>query len=178
MKTTTLSVRVDDDDAVFLASLDLGDARTPSEKLRALLQAERKRNQGIRDPVDAADVFRDLLQPARRRVRRFENEAGIRSDFLAKFFDRLSEMAGVAAAGPGKTTKGGKAKDTAQTMEAFESDLLDEVFLFILESIELGLTQRNRCYDSSGIEKRLGPVLEILDLINISKERRRGDTND
>ena len=172
MKTTSLSVRVDDDDAAFLADLEIGDARTPSEKLRALLHAERKRQVGVDDPIEEADMFRDLLQPAKRRIRRLETKSNLRSDFLTKLYNRLPEIAGAAFSGPDE-----KAKDATSNITGFESDMLNDVFAFIQETLELGLTTRNRCYDPAGIEKRLAPVLEILELINMSKERRKGANN-
>lgn len=169
MKTTPLSVRVDDDDAAFLAGLDIADARTPSEKLRALLRAERRRQEGIDDPLEAVDFFRDTLQPAKRRIRQLETKAGTRSDFLMKLYDRLPEIAGAAYSGPDE-----KVKAPSKTLLAFENEILDNVFALIQETLELGLTTRNRCYDVTAIEKRLTPVLEILELINISKQRRMG----
>jgi hypothetical protein len=169
MKTTPLSVRVDDVDAAFLATLSIDGARTPSEKLRALLRAERRRQEGVGDPLEAAEMFRDLLQPAKRRLRRLEANADIRSDFLMKLYDRFPEIVGTAFAGVNE-----RSKDISSALSGFESELLDEVFALILEILELGLTKRNRCYDVKGIEKRLAPILEILDLINISKKRQKG----
>ncbi|MEM9494913.1 MAG: hypothetical protein AAGA09_02825 [Pseudomonadota bacterium] len=170
MKTASLSVRVDDDDAAFLAALEIEDARTPSEKLRALLHAERRRQEGVHDPVEAADMFRDLLKPAKRGVRRREMSAEQRSDFLAKLYERLPEIAGGAFAGPDA-----RSKDLAGALKKFEAEMLDEVFAFIQETLELGLTTRARCHDPAAFEKRLAPVLEILELMNMSRKRRKGD---
>lgn len=170
MKTTSLSVRVDDEDAAFLARLEIGEARTPSEKLRALLHAERRRQEGGGDPLEAADLFRDMLRPGKRRVRRLEAEAGMRSDFLLKLYDRAPEIMGPAFAGPDE-----ERKDAASSLKKFEKEVLDNAFAFILETLELGLTTQNRCYDPIAIEKRIAPALEILELINISKSRRKGD---
>ena len=172
MKTASLSVRVDDDDAAFLAGLHIGDARTPSEKLRALLHAERRRQEGVGDLLEAADLFRDLLQPAKRRMREFEAKTGARSDFMTKLYDRLPEIAGRASSGPS-----GKSKDAEKNLTNFEQEMLNDIFAFIQEVLELGLTTRNRCYDPAGIEKRLAPVLEILELINMSRERRKGENH-
>lgn len=170
MKTTPLSVRVDDDDAEFLARLEIDDARTPSEKLRALLHAERRRREGAGDAVQAAEMFRDMLAAAKRRVRRLEAQSGVRSDFMTKFYDRAPDIAGAAFAGPEE-----KEKDPENALRNFENEQLDGVFAFILEVLELGLTSRNRCYDPAGIEKRMAPLLEILELINMSKQIRKGD---
>lgn len=169
MKTASLSVRVDDDDAAFLADLDIGDARTPSEKLRALLHAERRRQEGVNDPVEAAEMFRDLLQPAKRRIRRLEVNTTERSDFVAKVYDRLPDIMGEAFSGPDEHASG-----AMKSLKTFEKAMLNDVFAFIQEVLELGLTSQNRCYDVSGIEKRIEPVLEILELINMSKQRRKG----
>ena len=56
-KTVPLSVRVTDADAEFLARLDIAGATTPSEKLRALLTAERTRGEGAGE-FGGAGLFR------------------------------------------------------------------------------------------------------------------------
>ena len=76
-KTVPLSVRVTDADAEFLARLDIAGATTPSEKLRALLTAERTRGEGAGDPHRSFEIIRDLLRPAQRGIRLAEAEQGI-----------------------------------------------------------------------------------------------------
>ncbi len=168
MKSATLSVRVDDDDAAFLAGLDLADARTPSEKLRALLRAEKQRQEKGGDRVEATDMFADMLQHARRRIRKIETEEGVRSEFLAKVYDRLPEIMAAAFVGPEE-----KAKDQKASIVRFETETLSHAFVFIQEILDLGLTTQNRCYDPAAIETRLEPVLEIVELINLARERRK-----
>ncbi|NHK27009.1 hypothetical protein FF098_003710 [Parvularcula flava] len=182
MKTTPLSVRVNDDDAAFLARLEIGNARTPSEKLRALLEAERQRQEGLGDRIQAAEAFHDLLRQSRRQVRQLEGEADLRSDFMLKVTERLPELAGTVFAGPSGAEKGGAGKGTGKAsadpetvLKAFEAQLLDEVFALIRETLEAGLTRENRCYDPQGVSKRLGPVLELVELVNMSLEKRKGD---
>lgn len=169
MKTTSLSVRVDDDDAAFLAGLHVGDARTPSEKLRALLRSERRRQEGARNALEATDMVRDLLQASKRRMRELELDTGARSDFLKKVYDRLPEIAGLALAGPID-----EECDNSRSLEKFERLVINEVFSFVHEILELGLSPRNRVLDSETIESRLSAILEFIELINISKQRKEG----
>jgi hypothetical protein len=169
-KTVPLSVRVTDSDAAFLAGLDIGGATTPSEKLRAILAAERSRVEGVGDPVQAFDVVRDMLRPAQRRTRRAEAELGHASDFVRKLYDRLPELMAIAFAGPGDEV------DRARLV-AFEGRLLDQVFALVQEVLELGLVERSRCYDPRAIEARLGPVNELVALIRMSRERRKETTD-
>lgn len=168
MKTSTLSVRVDDDDAAFLAGLNLADARTPSEKLRALLRAERRRQENGGDLIDAAEMFADMLQQPRRRIWESEADNGPRSKFLIKLYDKLPRLMAAAYVGPKHGTK-----ESVKSIAQFESEALRDVFVFIQEILELGLTSQSRCYDLDAFDEGLEPVVEIIDLINLSKERRR-----
>jgi hypothetical protein len=173
MKTVPLSVRVSDDDAAFLAGLEIGDAHTPSEKLRALLTAERRRQGGGDDPVEAAEMFHDLFSRAKQRVRRMEEESGIRSDFVTKLYGRLPEIAGTAYVGPEVKGRHSQGADLA----AFEVRLADRTFSLVQELLEIGLTTANRRYDAKAIDKKLAPIFEILELIKFAQEKRKGDSN-
>src|SRR5436853_7896774 len=99
-KTVPLSVRVSDDDAEFLAGLEISGATTPSEKLRAVLAAERNRWERAQDPAEAAEFIRDLLRPAQRRVRKLETELHRSSDAVLKLYERLPDVMASAFAGP------------------------------------------------------------------------------
>lgn len=169
MKSTSLSVRVDDEDAAYLARMHIDGARTPSEKLRALLRVERKRQEGARDAVEAADMFRDLLQPTRRRIRKLESEAGARSDLVKKLYDRLPEIGGVALAGPAQD-----GADKSQALKEFETATIGELFDFVQDVIELGMAPENRVYDTKIIEKRIEALLKYFEVIKISRQQREG----
>jgi hypothetical protein len=169
-KTVPLSVRVTDADAAFLAGLEIAGATTPSEKLRAILAAERSRVEGAEDPVQAFEVIRDMLRPAQRRTRRAEAELACSSDFVRKLYDRLPELVAVAFAGPGDRVD-------QKRLAAFEARLLDQVFALAQEVLELALVERSRCYDPQAIAVRLGPVEELIALIRMSQERRKETTD-
>ena len=166
-KTVPLSVRVSDDDAEFLAGLEISGATTPSEKLRAILTAERTRWERAQDPAEAAEFVRDLLRPAQRRVRRLEADAHKSSDAVLKLYERLPELTATAFAGPAGDADG-------KSLATFEARLLDQVFALLQEILELGLLSHSRCYDPQAIASRLSPVLELVELMRISHERRKG----
>jgi hypothetical protein len=166
-KTVPLSVRVSDDDAEFLAGLEISGATTPSEKLRAVLANERNRWERAQDPAEAAEFMRDLLRPAQRRVRKLEAEVHKSSDAVLKLYERLPELTAAAFAGPASDGDG-------KSLTAFEARLLDQAFALLQEILELGLLSHSRCYDPQAIASRLGPVLELVELMRISQERRKG----
>lgn len=174
MKTSTLSVRVSDDDAAFLAELDIDEAVTPSEKLRALLHAEQRRQEGGHDVVEATYMFRDMLRSPARQIRRIELKTGLRSNFLTKIYDRIPEIFAEAYTGPDIDPETDE-KVLKEVMAKFENALLDTIFEFVQETVELGLTTKNRCYDPDGINDRIGSILEILELIKMTKRKQEGE---
>ena len=171
-KTVPLSVRVSDDDAAFLARMQIGGATTPSEKLRALLAAERRRREGAEDPAEAVEMFADMLRPAHRRVRGLAEEAETTSEAVAKLYERLPELVGVAYSGPRRAK--GEAADFV--LKRFEGRLLDQAFALVEDILALGMLSQARCYDPDAITARLGPVMELAELIRLSRQQR-GENN-
>ncbi|MEL6365245.1 MAG: hypothetical protein AAFR11_10455 [Pseudomonadota bacterium] len=169
-KTVPLSVRVSDDDATFLAGTEIAGATTPSEKLRAMLAAERRRREGAEDPAEAVEMFADMLRPAQRRVRGLAEEADLSSEAIAKLYERLPELLGVAYSGPRRA----KGEAAEIVLKRFEGRLLDQAFALLEDVLALGMLSEARCYDPDAISKRLGPVLELVELIRLSRERRDG----
>ena len=70
--------------AIFVgaAAFTLGAARSV---LDGVDRAERRRQEGVGDPLEAADMFRDLLQPAKRRMRETEAKTGRYTGLLMGF---------------------------------------------------------------------------------------------
>ena len=163
MKTTNLSVRVSDEDSAFLAGLRVPDAQTPSEKLRHLIHAERDRQRKARDPVDAREMMQEVLQPARRTVLKLERHTGLRSELLTRIYDRLTELAGEAWAGP--------AEEDEQSLREFESQIMISAFAFVSEVLEIGLTSRSRCYDPEEYDRHASQILELLAVLNVAKQK-------
>jgi hypothetical protein len=163
-KTVPLSVRVSDEDAAFLAQLDIADAKTPSEKLRAILASERRRHEGTQDPDTAIDLVQDMLRPAARRVRREEVE-GRRSDLVHMAYEEVPELAGLLMAGP----------QSGKGLPEFEARLATQIANLAKHFIELGLFSRDRCYVDGVVNKHLPAVTEVVDLLKlkIAEDRKR-----
>ena len=170
-KTTALSVRVSDEDARFLSGLSLDGATTPSEKLRALLSAQRRLHDGARSPTDAAETIEDLMRPSLRRVRRAEAELGVHSEPVQRVFDRLPVLAGLALAGPQGDGKGPDVK----ALEAFEAQILEHAAAFCEELINLAITANPRAYAPKSVEKRLKPLIDLAHLTRIAQKQSEGE---
>lgn len=158
MKSIPLSVRISEDDAAFLARVELGDAKTPSDKIRAIISETRRRMDGVEDFSDCAELLRDMMSPAFRKVREGNKELGLRSDFIERLGEWLPESLAYFIAGlPDE-------KMTKASLEEFEGVLADRICALLEFFLRLGVTQESPCYDPALVASRLKTILELADI--------------
>jgi len=166
-KTVPLSVRVSDDDAAFLASLEISGAATPSEKLRAILAHARQRAEGVSDEVEGSEAFRTSVRSPERRLRAAETEFGVRSDLARKLYDRVPDLMAALATGP--SVDGGR-----NALVQFEDRLAIQAYALVEELLELGSASANRAYDPSRLSKRVAAALSVVERVKPPPVRRKG----
>jgi hypothetical protein len=169
-RSVPLSVRISDSDAAFLAQYKADGAKTPSEKLRAILADARNRHSQPDDYAGCVESVSAMLQPAQKRLRNSQRDTRMRSDFIARLYERLPELTASLIIGPETS------EPTAIGLEEYEDELAKQVFALIEEMLDLGLTKTSRTYNPALIKSSLEPVLEILDLIRLSKMKKGGKT--
>ncbi|MGX6647117.1 hypothetical protein ACWCOP_04135 [Maricaulaceae bacterium MS644] len=165
-KTVSLSVRVSDEDAEFLARLKIGDATTPSEKMRALLASERRLRAGPRDTSEASEMLDDLMRPARRRWRQNEEAASLHSEVLQRVYDRLPALAALALAGP---EAAGEAGDAEAALSDFEGRVLDQTFALVEDLLQIALLREPRALNRASLKNRISTVIELAELAKMAQ---------
>jgi hypothetical protein len=166
-----LSVRITDDDAAFLARYKAEGATTPSEKLRAILASARKLDATPNDYAGCTEMVGLMLMPAQKMVRGQQKQERLRSDFIARLYERLPELVASLMTGPAAS------ETPANDLLDFEDDIARQTFALIEEILDLGLTKQSRTYDPALIKTQLEPILEILDLIRLSKVKKGDKTS-
>ena len=165
-KTVPLSVRISDEDAAFLARLEIGDAATPSEKMRALLASERRLRAGPRDVGEATDMLTDLMRPAKRRWRKDEAAASVHSEVLNRVYDRLPELAALALAGPEAPPEPDKA---GPALEDFEGRVLDQTFALLEDLMQIALLKEPRALNRAALKNRVSTIIELAELARMAQ---------
>ena len=155
MKSVPMSFRLSEDDADFLARLEIAGATTPSDKLRAVINETRRRMDGVEDFSDCAELFRDLLAPTARRVREANKKTGLRSELIERLDDWLPETAAYFV-----TTLSQEGIDKRKLSD-FEAGLADRVVAFLEGFLRMGVTSQAPCYDPTLVISRLRNVLEL-----------------
>ncbi len=164
-KTVQLSTRVTDDDAAFLARVDLDGAQTPSDKLRALITEARRLREGLRDYASSLPVIEDLVAPTLRAVRDAENQpTWVHSELMVPVIHWLVEtLAYVASHAPRETTP------TVDDLKAIEAGLADRLFSLMQALLRMGVTPAAPCYDPGVIASRLEPILALARVLEATR---------
>lgn len=165
-KTIPLSVRVSADDALFLSELEIADAVTPSEKLRALLHESQRQRAGLKDPAEGGLLLRELTTPARHRLRRLESVAGRKSDLILKLYERVPDIMA-------KLIAGFEGADDPAELAAFEKELTDQLAVLLKDFIMVGLSSPARVYDEDNYRAELRPAIELVELVRHHENRKK-----
>jgi hypothetical protein len=163
----TLSVRVPAEDIEWLASLDIAGAMTPSDKLRALIAQMQRQHQGTMDYAACVAWLRDLLGPVVVAVREVEHRYRMHSEALNAVVEWVPQIAAtlLAARCPGK--------DGARQLAELEDALVQRCFQLATALLRLGITPEADCYDPGAIERHLGKVIALAEIISANREAPR-----
>jgi len=161
-RSVPISVRFSADEAEFLARLEIPGATTPSEKLRAVLEAARRRNEGPADYTGARSEANELLSPVFLELHQAELAQGKHSSLLALIAEWLPETLALLR------SRGLERRPLAQTgvLEDLERGLADRLFRLVEGALHLAVTERCNCYDPEIASMRVAPILELADLIS------------
>lgn len=160
-KSIPLSVRVSQEDAEFIAGLAIEGAKTPSDKVRAIIAAARQRQQHGESYGNSLITSQELLSVPRRRCKELEHRYQIHSELLSRVLDWIPETtAFIATAMPVSAEHEGE-----KALQQLEAGLIRRTATLMQSILQLGVTKQCPCYDESLMEKHLQPVLDIAELI-------------
>lgn len=149
MAKQLISLRLDEDDLAFLASLDLSGASNVSEKLRALLNEARRQREGMREPGAAFDFARGLLSAPERCVRTAEIETELRSELLSRVLAWMPDMMALLMSG---ACAG--ADDRAMHLRRFERAVGERAISFVDAMMQLAAAGFPGCVDGKALAER------------------------
>ena len=160
-KMVQIGVRIPQEHADFIASLEIEGAKTPSDKLRAIIAQAHRRESGSHDYQASLVSVAELLTPVRNRIRESEMMLEQHSELVGRTLDWLSEMLAFCVASRQALAKA----DTPENLERFEAQLADRLFRQIESTLQLGVTERSPCYNPKIIAKKVTPVLDLASII-------------
>ena len=161
----TISIRIPDEDFQWLSSLQEPDAKTPSEKLRALLARVRKQDAGMTSPEWCAAWMRTLAQPFVEALSTYERKHKVHSDLVGAVAEWVPRLMATLVS---TRLAGDAGRDRALEVEAV---LAQQCFRMFATLLRAGVTTRPATYDEEVLDRYLPDILEIAELIATRKEK-------
>lgn len=166
-KTVPISVRFEEDESAFLASLQIGGARTVSDKLRMLVQREKLRQKQSGDYLATLQDAQDSLAKQLRIVKEGELESGEHSEIISKAFDVAPDLMAYLQYAPEMVEQG------KIDREEMERKVADKLFFALEHMLRLSVTPNSRCYDRKLVNTKVNDMLDLLDLVCKSASQGR-----
>ena len=168
-KTVPLSVRIPHEDAEFLARLEVDNAKTPSDKVRAII-AEHKRHSLEGDPSYSQALLwiEGIIAPISLKLRETQNKEQAHSELIRVVMEWLPDLLAHILA------EGRKVQNKA-ALEKLEANFVDKVFRLIESVLRMGVTNESPCIDKRAIEKRIATSVQLVDVIKTRLQQKAGD---
>jgi hypothetical protein len=161
-KSIPLSVRLSVDDADFLSSLERPGTTTPSDKIRALVAEARRQHDGSRSYAEGI-VFQDSqVAPLVRTLWTAERDSDQHSELLFAVLSWLPEIQAYLQAELAPDAQG---RLDPSHLQMVEEGVARRVVGLAEAVLRLSIARPEPCYDPVCISRRLGPVLQLSDLI-------------
>lgn len=161
-RTTTISCRVDADDADFLLALEVPGATTVSDKMRHVLAEYRQHQQNLRNFRDCLMDFRNLIAPTYKEIQDMEFSHDLRSEFVNRIVETLPVLLSTLLT----TGRPDRREEEVPHLHQLEKRLIDQVFQLVDGLLRIGVSSRPPCYDPQLFQERLKGLLSLTEILS------------
>jgi len=165
-KSTAISVRITPQDSEFIANLEMEEAITPSEKIRALLKMARENHNQERDLPSCLNFARNVVDPVINQLKKVELEEQLHSELVTVFSEWLIHLLGYIG-----TLE--KCEMNKHTLLQIEAEIGHRLFRLMGSVVRMGVTHSAPCYNPQLIRNSLPPLQEILSIIQEHTEKEK-----
>ncbi|MDH5388632.1 MAG: hypothetical protein OEY06_09300 [Gammaproteobacteria bacterium] len=164
-KLQNVSARISQEDAEFLAQVEITGAKTPSDKLRAIIEQARLRHIAANDFESAIASMHDLLSPINRRIRHLESGNEIHSELLVRVIEWLPDIVALIVSTDCNREGSNEDEHTTENLLKLESGVADRVFRLIESVLQISITKQCACYNTDLMRERIEPVIELSEIV-------------
>ena len=155
-----ISVRISQEDADFIANLQVEGANTPSEKIRELLKQARQSYTQPQDYGTALAQAEQFLQNAKRDVLHAEKELGVHAHILARLFELLPDLTATLVADV-------PTESELEALKKYEREVMWRIVRLTDSILQLAVTAKGAAFDDSV----LAQLENTLNLAHIIRQR-------
>lgn len=169
-KQVTISARISHEDAEFLSEIEINGAKTPSDKVRAIIAEARRRRQITQDYAGNLQMIHEMILPVIQQIRKKEVENQIHSEVIT----RLTEWMPDAMAFLISQNSQPKDNDDRELLLHLEQGIVERLLRLMESFLQLAITGRCPCYQPDVILQRIAPVLDLCGIISNRQQDKKG----
>jgi hypothetical protein len=158
VQSIPFSVRLSQEDAEFIANMKLKGAKTPSDKIRAIIVKAHEEGKEEQDYKNILRKIQEIFIPALDKLREEELKKGEHSELTTILSVWLSETCAFFIYTLLENTKYANLKN-------LEKGVADRIFTLFERVMSMGITTQAPCYNKAIIKEHLAPVLELAGII-------------
>ncbi len=166
-KTVPISVRVSNEDAEFIANLQIDGAVTPSDKVRSIIREAKKQKERIINYEGCLKIALETLKGLTQKVKASEMKQKQHSELVNVFNDWIVESFAYVVSAKYKIYEG------KIELKQLEEGISERVFRLFEVVARMGVTSKASCYDKEIITKGFVPILELTQIINQRVEKEK-----
>lgn len=164
-KQVTISARISVEDAEFISRLQVEDAKTPSDKLRAIITQAKESSSRPKDYTGSLNTIQDIIQPVLRNIRKTEVDNQIHSELVIRLAEWIPDTAAFLVSSILETDE----PKTFEQMSQVEQGVADRAIRLIESVLQLAVTEHCDCYNPEILRQKISPVLELCQIILAKK---------
>jgi hypothetical protein len=175
LKTASMSIFnaeicdcISHDDAAFISQLAIDDAKTHSDKLRAIISEARQRSDRRHDYAGCLHAVQEMIQPALKEIRKTEVENQIHSELIIRLAEWIPDVAAFLVSSM-STIDELKTNEKKEKMVQLEQGSAQRLIRLMESVLQLAITRQCACYDPDIVQREIGPVLELCNIIMAGK---------
>lgn len=161
-RTTTISCRVDAEDADFLLALEVPGATTLSDKMRHVLADYRQHQQNRRNFRDCLMDFRNLIAPIYQEIQDMEFSHDIRSEVVSRLVETLPVLFSTLLT----HRRPERREEEVVHLHQLEKRLLDQIFQVLEGLLRIGVSPNPPCYAPDLFRQRLKDLISLAEVIS------------
>ncbi|MBF0784694.1 hypothetical protein E4T80_04270 [Muribacter muris] len=159
-----VSVRISQDDADFIAGLQLEGAHTPSEKIRELLTQARLAYTQPQNYQSALKQAEQFLQNAKHDVLQAEKRLGVHSHILARLFELLPDLTATLAVDLEDNI-------TLDGLKQYEQEIMWRIVRLMDSILQLAVIGKGSAYDDK-VLNQLENTLKLAHIITDTQQKQ------
>lgn len=164
-KQVTISARIPQEDAEYISQLTIDGAKTPSDKLRAIITEARQRSNREQDYAGSLHSIQEIIQPVLRKIRKIEVENQIHSEIVIRSAEWIPDAVAFLVSFILASDK----QKPNEKMLQLEQGVTERLIRLMESVLQLAITEHCACYDPAIIQNKIGPVLELCRIIMAKK---------